>query len=120
MVASNSKVERDATTNGGTVDGARLALHFDASGAVTNLEPLTRHTLPTTRIWRIPRGTHADPEQPARILETLEDTPFYARSLVSANLTGDKVTAVHESLSLDRFRQRWVQLLLPFRMPRIT
>ena len=119
MVASNSKVERDATTNGGTVDGARLALHFDASGAVTNLEPLTRHTLPTTRIWRIPRGTHADPEQPARILETLEDTPFYARSLVSANLTGDKVTAVHESLSLDRFRQRWVQLLLPFRMPRV-
>jgi carotenoid 1,2-hydratase len=25
---------------------------------------------------------------------------------------------VHESLDLDRFAQRWVQLLLPFRMPR--
>jgi carotenoid 1,2-hydratase len=28
------------------------------------------------------------------------------------------VTAVHESLSLDRFRSRWVQYLLPYRMPR--
>lgn len=119
-----------ATHRGGTTvlyhvvprggSGARLAMHFDASGAVSHLEPLIPQTLPATRIWRIPRGTHADPEQPARILETLEDTPFYARSLVSASLTGDKVTAVHESLSLDRFRQRWVQLLLPFRMPRIT
>jgi hypothetical protein len=25
---------------------------------------------------------------------------------------------VHESLSLDRFGSRWVQLLLPFRTPR--
>ena len=119
MASPNREVERDATANGGTVDGARLALHFDAGGAVTNLEPLTRHTLPATRIWRIPRGTHGDPEQPARIVDTLEDTPFYARSVVSAKLSGDQVTAVHESLSLDRFRQRWVQLLLPFRMPRV-
>jgi carotenoid 1,2-hydratase len=28
--------------------------------------------------------------------------------------------AMHESLSLDRFRSAWVQLLLPFRMPRIA
>jgi len=33
-------------------------------------------------------------------------------------LLGESVTAMHESLSLDRFRARWVQMLLPFRMPR--
>ncbi|HBM14153.1 MAG TPA: carotenoid 1,2-hydratase, partial [Rhodospirillaceae bacterium] len=27
-------------------------------------------------------------------------------------------TGVHESLNLDRFNKRWVQVLLPFRMPR--
>ena len=48
----------------------------------------------------------------------LEDTPFYARSLLATTLLGEPVTAVHESLSMLRFRQRWVQYLLPFRMPR--
>ena len=50
--------------------------------------------------------------------ETLEDSPFYARSVVSASLLGERADAVHESLSLDRFRAGWVRLLLPFRMPR--
>jgi carotenoid 1,2-hydratase len=27
---------------------------------------------------------------------------------------------MHESLSLDRFASRWVQAMLPFRMPRRT
>ena len=51
-------------------------------------------------------------------MRTLEDTPFYTRSLLSARLLGERVAAVHESLSLDRFRTGWVQMLLPFRMPR--
>jgi carotenoid 1,2-hydratase len=37
---------------------------------------------------------------------------------VSAQLLGEAVHAGHESLSLARFRTRWVQMLLPFRMPR--
>jgi carotenoid 1,2-hydratase len=75
--------------------------------------------LPPTRIWRIPRATHADPGQPAIILRTLEDTPFYARSIISSRIRGEKVEAMHESLSLDRFRRPWVRALLPFRMPRV-
>ncbi len=51
-------------------------------------------------------------------MRTLEDAPFYARSLVRPALLGERVAAVHESLSLDRFRTGWVQMLLPFRMPR--
>jgi carotenoid 1,2-hydratase len=38
--------------------------------------------------------------------------------VVSAEVHGEAVTAVHESLSLDRFSARWVQGLLPYRMPR--
>jgi carotenoid 1,2-hydratase len=38
---------------------------------------------------------------------------------VAARWSGHDVTAMHESLSLDRFDSRWVQTLLPFRMPRL-
>jgi carotenoid 1,2-hydratase len=102
-------------------EGARtnLAVHFDAGGVVTALDPPSSVPLPSTPIWRIPRGTRADAGHPATVVQTLEDTPFYARSVVASRLHGDKVTAVHESLSLDRFRCRWVQMLLPFRMPRV-
>ena len=70
------------------------------------------------RAGGIARGTRADDPARTRVRRTLEDTPFYARSVLSQRLLGEDVTAVHESLSLDRFRTRWVQALLPFRMPR--
>jgi carotenoid 1,2-hydratase len=54
----------------------------------------------------------------ARIVRTLEDAPFYSRSLLDTRLLGSSAPAIHESLDLDRFRARWVQCLLPFRMPR--
>ena len=47
------------------------------------------------------------------VVKTLEDTPFYSRSVLS----GDHAM-MHESLDLDRFSKTWVQCLLPFRMPR--
>ena len=49
---------------------------------------------------------------------TLEDTPFYNRSLVAAHWQGQPVLAMHESLDLGRFTQPIVQAMLPFRMPR--
>jgi carotenoid 1,2-hydratase len=55
-----------------------------------------------------------------RVVETLEDTPFYARSVISASIEGKATTMVHESLSLDRFAAPWVQAMLPFKMPRRT
>jgi carotenoid 1,2-hydratase len=54
-------------------------------------------------------------EVTARILE---DTPFYARSVIRAQLCGETAIGMHESLSLDRFASRYVQWMLPFRMPR--
>jgi carotenoid 1,2-hydratase len=52
-----------------------------------------------------------------RDLRTVEDTPFYARSLLTDGASSP-AHVVHESLSLERFRSPWVQSMLPFRMPR--
>jgi len=76
-----------------------------------------RARLPATG-WRIERETRSDDVRQAGVVRTLEDTPFYARSLVTSRLLGQRVVSMHESLSLDRFASRWVQTLLPFRMPR--
>ena len=68
--------------------------------------------------WRIPRLARSDAPGGGRILAILEDGPFYARSQIETSVDGMRVTGVHESLSLDRFRSTWVQALLPFKMPR--
>lgn len=100
-------------------DGAstHLALRFDRRGEVDHVEHLPQSTLPRTG-WRISRTAHGDPAQPVKVARTLEDTPFYARSQLSATLFGETVDVMHESLSLDRFRSPIVQAMLPFRMPR--
>jgi carotenoid 1,2-hydratase len=97
-----------------------LALSFGPDrgpdGGVEALTPPPVTPLPPS-LWRIRRATRAEGGG-ATIMRTLEDTPFYARSELRTRLGGTECAAVHESLDLDRFRQRWVQLLLPFRMPR--
>ena len=94
-----------------------LALRFAPSGQVEEFEPPAAASLPRT-LWGIERGTRADLPASATVIKTLEDGPFYARSLVAAQLLGEPIRAVHESVSLDRLRRLWVKLLLPFRMPR--
>jgi carotenoid 1,2-hydratase len=98
-------------------DRLALALRIDRAGAIEEFEPPPPAPLPRTAIWKIARSTQAEQAR-ASVRKTLEDTPFYARSLIASRLLGEPVTAVHESLSLERFRTGWVQLLLPFRMPR--
>ncbi|MCG5535092.1 carotenoid 1,2-hydratase [Ectothiorhodospira mobilis] len=94
-----------------------LSLRFDPHGEAEAMAPPPHQSLPTASIWRAPRGTRADAGS-ARVRQTLEDTPFYARSLVEMGIHGETVTAFHESLSLDRFVSPVVQWMLPFRMPR--
>lgn len=98
-------------------DGSELSigLDIDRDGKMSAIEPPPRQAM-AANFWRVPRSTQS--ENQARIVETLEDAPFYSRSLIRTQLLGQAATAMHESLSLDRFRQRWVQMLLPFRMPR--
>ncbi len=73
--------------------------------------------LPRTA-WRLRRPTRADAGTAPRVMETLQDAPFYARSVIATGLLGQPVVAVHESLDLDRFAALPVQMMLPFRVPR--
>jgi carotenoid 1,2-hydratase len=94
-----------------------LALLFNPSGTVEEFDPPPAVDLPRSR-WKIARRTRSEDGPSVRVMKTLEDAPFYARSLISTRLLGQQAFAIHESLSLDRFQSRWVQAMLPFRMPR--
>jgi carotenoid 1,2-hydratase len=97
--------------------GARtLALRFSSQGEMRPFDPPPRVGLPRS-LWRVARTARCDDTTP-RVLATLEDAPFYARSLIATRWLGEPVRAVHESLSLERFRSGWVRVLLPFRMRR--
>ncbi|MEM8664203.1 MAG: hydratase [Pseudomonadota bacterium] len=98
-------------------EGRRLALLCDADGRMEIIEPTERHALDRT-LWRVPRSGWSDGEPPA-VTRTLEDTPFYVRTELEADLFGEQRTAIQESLSLRRFRSTVVKLMLPFRMPRL-
>jgi carotenoid 1,2-hydratase len=96
-----------------------LALEFGPDGAAHPIEVPPVVALPTTG-WRLRRETRADAGQVAHVVQTLEDAPFYSRTLLDTALLGERGPAIHESLSLNRFRSPWIQWMLPFRMPRIT
>ena len=102
------------------LSGARtlLAERFKPDGSWESFDAAPkREALPAT-LWRINRGVRADAGTTSRVTETLEDTPFYARSLIQTQLLGERVTAVHETLEPQRLTSRAVQMMLPFRMPR--
>jgi carotenoid 1,2-hydratase len=94
-----------------------VSARFDSKGHVRQIEAPPPSRLPLSR-WRMRRETRSEASHPARLVETLEDTPFYARSVVAARIDGVDVTSVHESLSVDRFAAPVVQMMLAFRMPR--
>jgi carotenoid 1,2-hydratase len=116
---------RGATRDGAVIlyeaqrrDGGRasLAMTFDPQGRMQAFEPPPLVELRRSG-WRVGRSVRS--EEAAQIVRTLEDAPFYARSVVSTKMLGEPVTVMHESLSLDRFRMPLVQAMLPFRMPRV-
>ena len=100
------------------VDGSALEMGrvFLKDGRCEPLMAPRRVELGRSR-WLLPRTTRTDGGE-ARVLRTLEDTPFYARSAVETSLDGRRMTAVHESLSLSRFSSPVVQTMLPFRIRR--
>lgn len=113
--ANGSAVLYDALRRDGSAKS--LAYRFDRDGRIQEFMPPPVASLATSG-WRIARETRSDDPQRSRVIRTLEDTPFYARSLIETRLLGETALSIHESLSLDRFKTRWVQALLPFRMPR--
>lgn len=94
-----------------------LALAVDNTGQVSEVASPPTQALANT-FWHIGRTAWADAGTSIGVIKTLEDTPFYARSALSAQLGGQKVTMMHESLNLDRLKNPIVRAMLPFRMPR--
>lgn len=94
---------------------ASHALDFERSGRILYPELPPRHELPGT-LWQLGRSARSDAGSAPRVLATLEDAPFYSRTLLRTACNGKEVATVHETLSLERFRSSWVRALLPFRM----
>ncbi|MER0238641.1 carotenoid 1,2-hydratase [Fulvimarina sp. MAC8] len=94
-----------------------LAIKFDPKADVTDFEPPTLKKLQTS-FWQMKRTTRTEAPEDTQVKKTLEDSPFYARSLVDTTLFGQRTVAMHESLDLDRFRNPVVQTMLPYKMPR--
>ncbi len=93
-----------------------VALRYDGAGNAQDFVAPPEVELPRT-FWRMKRVTRS--EAGAEALQVLEDAPFYSRSVLRSQLFGEPVTAVHESLSLDRFVNPVVQAMLPFKAPRM-
>jgi carotenoid 1,2-hydratase len=94
-----------------------IAQRFAPDGSAHAFEAPARQPLPPSA-WRLPRTMRSEGAGSARLLQTLEDTPFYVRSTLQAQLLGERVTAIHETLDLPRVVSTPVRLMLPFRMPR--
>jgi carotenoid 1,2-hydratase len=94
-----------------------VAQRFSPDGSYKAFKAPARHNLPTSG-WRLSRGMCSESSQAPEVLSTLEDTPFYVRSLLRTQLLGENVTAVHESLDIPRLVSLPVRCMLPFRMPR--
>ncbi len=96
-----------------------FARHFSDQGEIADAALPPPGSLPRG-LWGVARPTRADAGSTPRLIRRLEDAPFYTRSEIAASIGGQECHGVHESLDLSRFSQRWVQTLLPFRMPRIA
>jgi carotenoid 1,2-hydratase len=92
----------------------QIATRFSQQGS-EDFAPPPRIALPRTS-WSIKRQTQAD--GPVQLTKTLENTPFYARSLLQTTLAGKPALAMHETLDVGRFDTPIVRMMLPFRMPR--
>ena len=102
-------------------DGTNLAFarRFSPDGAIHEAALPPETHLPRG-LWGVGRPLRADPQARPELIRRLEDAPFYTRSEIRTRIDGQSLHGVHESLDLDRFSRRWVQVLLPFRMPRIA
>jgi carotenoid 1,2-hydratase len=94
-----------------------IAARFRADGGAERFDAPPRQRLPRSA-WHVARSVRGEPQPPARVARTLEDTPFYVRSVVESRLLGQTVSAVHESLDVPRLDSWAVQFMLPWRMPR--
>jgi carotenoid 1,2-hydratase len=92
-----------------------LALRIARDGSLVALPKTVAVELPRTA-WRLERTARVDPGGRAALVRSLEDGPFYARSLISTELDGERVLAMHETLAAHRLARRWVRFCTKYRM----
>lgn len=99
------------------VSGAQRSRSFKVTrrGELTDFDEPWRTPLGRS-LWGLPRHAPADAGVSARIHRSLEDGPFYARTLVETRLEGRSVLAMHETLAGHRLRRRIVQRLAAYKM----
>jgi carotenoid 1,2-hydratase len=116
-LASGTAVLYDARVRG-EASARRLGWRFADDGRVEPIEvPQVRQLRRT--LWWMPRELRHDAgARHVGVVRTLEDAPFYSRSWLRTELLGEQVHAMHESLSLDRFRSPVVQWMLPYKTRR--
>jgi carotenoid 1,2-hydratase len=94
-----------------------IAVRFDETGAASPFD-----APPAIKVkrgfWGVDRTIACDPGHTPTVIRTMEDGPFYTRSVISTHLMGQPARMMHESFSGDRFGSRFVKFMLPFRMPR--
>ncbi len=95
-------------------DERKLSLAVTKDG-VSRGKALSSGALPPT-VWGIARAAPCDAGAVPRLVRTMENAPFYARSSLRSSIDGADVNGVHESLSLTRAVSPAVRLMLPFKM----
>ena len=97
----------------------RRAFAFDDDHGLRKVDTAGTKLLDGGRaFWGVSRRPVGDEGSLPQHRRTLEDSPFYTRSLISTTMHGRPYHGVHESLRLDRFVEPVVQCMLPFRIRR--
>ena len=97
-----------------------IASKFNPDGTIESFEAPERVLLRKTG-WGIQRNMRSEKngeQSTIDLLNTFEDTPFYARSMLKSRLLGEDVISMHETLNVKRLESKIVQFMLPWRMPR--
>ena len=103
------------------VGGDQRMLHLQISpdGRAREVDGGTEVMLSPSATWRVKRRSGTLNGRAPRVVRSLEDTPFYSRSLLDYGV-GTSGYTTHETLSCQRLRSPIVQAMLPFRMPRLS
>jgi carotenoid 1,2-hydratase len=117
MADGSTTVIYDVREKAGSAQDRVIAQRFKPDGSTSAFEAPPRQPLATSA-WRIQRTMRSDPGVAPQLVQSLEDTPFYARSLLKASVMGESVLAMHETLNVPRVVSTPVRLMLPWRMPR--
>jgi len=95
----------------------RLGLRFKQYGRLEEF-PLAPSQPLKRGFWGVKRHVPCAEDGVAMTHMALEDSPFYARSLVATMVDGEEITMMHETFDGKRLSNPVVRLMLSARMPR--